>query len=484
MHVTELPKEVPTKLLIGGSWSDADDLSSFTVIDPATAEPLAEVANAGVKDALKSLDAAYNSQPQWESTAPRDRGEVLRRAFEIMRSRSEELARLMVLENGKSLRDARSEVAYAAEFFRWYSEESVRIAGMIKRAPSGANQILVMQKAIGVALLVTPWNFPAAMATRKIGPALAAGCSVILKPAPDTPLTALVLGQILQEAGVPAGVVNILPSNRSAKVVSELLHDPRVRKLSFTGSTEVGRTLLKLAADNIVDCSMELGGNAPFIVFGDANVDDAIEGAIIAKMRNGGQACTAANRFYVQSNISEEFASKLSDAMKAMKIGPGLDEGTQLGPLINPPAIEKVRSLVESAQEGGARIRLGGDILNRKGFFYQATVLDRVPPDSEMLGREVFGPVAPIVTFDSEKDAIEMANATENGLVSYLYTGDLRRGMRVAEQLEAGMVGLNRGLVSDPAAPFGGVKQSGIGREGGHEGVLEYTQSKYIATSW
>ncbi len=484
MHVTELPSNIPTKLLIGGVWRESNDSSSISVIDPATTELLAQVANANVDDARDAVAAAYEAQPKWESAAPRERGEVLRKAFEIMRSRSEEIARVMVLENGKTISDARSEVAYAAEFFRWYSEEAVRISGSISRAPSGSNEIIVMRKAIGVAVLVTPWNFPAAMATRKIGPALAAGCSVILKPASDTPLTALMLGQILEEAGVPAGVVNIIPSSHSSKVVSNILHDPRVRKLSFTGSTEVGRTLLAEASDNIISASMELGGNAPFIVFADADLDAAVSGAMLAKMRNGGEACTAANRFYVQAPAAEEFVRKLSEAMSALRIGPGLEEDTQLGPLINAPAIKKVQSLVGEAVGSGAKIRLGGNAIDRKGYFFQATVLGEVPPGSEILKEEIFGPVAPIVPFESEDEVVALANDTDYGLVSYLYTGDLKRGMRMAERLECGMLGLNRGLVSDPAAPFGGVKQSGLGREGGHEGVLEYTETKYIATSW
>ncbi len=484
MHITELPKNSPTKLLIGGDWRESSDSSSISVVDPATSETLAEVANATIEDAKAAVDAAYDAQAKWAQTAPRLRAEILRRAFEIMTSRSEEIARLMVLENGKSLTDALSEVAYAAEFFRWYSEEAVRVSGLVQTAPSGSNKILVLRQAIGVAVMVTPWNFPAAMATRKIGPALAAGCSVILKPASDTPLTALLLGKILEEAGTPAGVVNILPSNRSSKVVSGMLHDPRVRKLSFTGSTEVGRLLLREASELIVNSSMELGGNAPFIVFADSDMDAAVDGAMIAKMRNGGEACTAANRFYVQEPVVKEFVQKLSAAMGALRIGAGLDEGTQLGPLINLPAIEKVQTLVGNAIDRGARVRLGGDRINRKGYFYEPTVLEDVPQDADILAEEIFGPVAPVVSFATEDDVVALANNTEFGLVSYLYTGDLKKGMRVAERLEAGMVGLNRGLVSDPAGPFGGVKQSGLGREGGHEGILEYTESKYIATSW
>ncbi len=483
-HVSELPKDIPTELFIGGKWMPSSDSTTIDVIDPATAELLAKVSNATVTDAKAAVKSAFGSQQAWEAAPPRDRAEVLRKAFELMKENSEKIAELMVLENGKAISDARGEVAYAAEFFRWYSEEAVRLTGTLQRAPSGSNHILVMHQAIGVAVLVTPWNFPAAMATRKIGPALAAGCSVILKPASDTPLTALYLGKLLAEAGVPDGVVNVIPSNRSSKVVSEMLHDPRVKKLSFTGSTEVGRSLLREASDCIVNCSMELGGNAPFIVFDDADLDMAIEGAMIAKMRNGGEACTAANRFYVHEKIAPEFTKRLSQAMGALKLGPGLEDGVQLGPLINAAAKDKVGSLVEDALNFGAQVSLGASGVEGRGYFYKATVLSDVPPNSQLLHEEIFGPVAPIVKFSSEDEVIELANATEYGLVSYLYTNDMRRGLKVSEALGAGMIGLNRGLVSDPAAPFGGVKQSGIGREGGHEGILEYTESKYIATSW
>lgn len=483
-HVSELPKNIPTELFIGGQWTPSSDASTIDVVDPATAELLAKVSNATVEDAKAAVTSAFDSQQAWEAVPPRERAEVLRKAFELMKENAEEIAQLMVLENGKAISDARGEVAYAAEFFRWYSEEAVRLTGTLQRAPSGSNHILVMRQAIGVAVLVTPWNFPAAMATRKIGPALAAGCSVILKPASDTPLTALYLGKLLADAGVPSGVVNVIPSNRSSKVVSEMLHDPRVKKLSFTGSTEVGRSLLREASDCIVNCSMELGGNAPFIVFDDADLDMAIEGAMIAKMRNGGEACTAANRFYVHEKIAPEFTKRLSQAMAALKLGPGLEDGVQLGPLINAAAKDKVGSLVDDAVNSGAQVSLGAAGVDGKGYFYKATVLSDVPPDSQLLHEEIFGPVAPIVKFSAEDEVIELANATEFGLVSYLYTNDMRRGLKVSEALGSGMIGLNRGLVSDPAAPFGGVKQSGIGREGGHEGILEYTESKYIATSW
>jgi succinate-semialdehyde dehydrogenase/glutarate-semialdehyde dehydrogenase len=401
-----------------------------------------------------------------------------------MTERAEELARLVVAENGKALVDARSEVAYAAEFFRWYAEEAVRMEGSVQTAPSGTNRILVLREPIGVSLLITPWNFPAAMATRKIGPALAAGCTTILKPASDTPLTALALCDLLLEAGVPDGVVNVLPSRRSSAVANTLMADDRLRKLSFTGSTEVGRTLLATAAQTVVSCSMELGGNAPFLVLADADLDEAVDGAMIAKMRNGGEACTAANRFYVASSIAEEFSRRLGERMGALQMGPGLEQGCGLGPLINAEARDKVDELVRGAIADGARALTGGASAAGAGFFYPPTVLVDVPATSSILGQEIFGPVAPVVSCDSVEEMIELANATEYGLVSYVYTKDLALGLRVSEALETGMVGLNRPVVSDPAAPFGGVKQSGLGREGGHDGLLEFTESKYIAVQW
>jgi succinate-semialdehyde dehydrogenase/glutarate-semialdehyde dehydrogenase len=390
----------------------------------------------------------------------------------------------MSLENGKSLRDARGEAAYAAEFFRWYAEEAVRIEGTLMRAPSGANRILTMRQPIGVAVLVTPWNFPAAMATRKIGPALAAGCSVVLKPAGETPLTALAIAEILTQAGVPGGVVNVLTSRKSGATVAAMLNDPRVRKLSFTGSTEVGRVLLREAAETVVSTSMELGGNAPFIIFDDADIPAAVEGALIAKMRNGGEACTAANRFYVHEAVADEFTATFARRLAALKVGPGLEETTEVGPLVNQPTRSKVAELVTEAADSGATVVTGGRAPERRGYYYEPTLIDGVPAEAAILSTEIFGPVAPVVRFTDEADAIRWANDTEFGLVSYVYTRDLRRGLRVSEALEAGMIGLNRGLVSDPAAPFGGVKQSGIGREGAHEGLLEYTETKYIATDW
>jgi succinate-semialdehyde dehydrogenase / glutarate-semialdehyde dehydrogenase len=473
-----------TELFIGGKWVPAGSGERFEVLDPATGDTLARVADGGVEDAIAAVNAAEQAAAGWAATAPRVRSEVLRRAFELMTERAADLAKLISLENGKALLDARGEVTYAAEFFRWYAEEAVRAEGTVATAPSGANRILVVRQPVGICVLVTPWNFPAAMATRKIGPALAAGCTVILKPASDTPLTALAMAGILAEAGVPDGVVNVLPSRRSGAVVSATLHDPRVRKVSFTGSTEVGRIILAQAADQVVNTSMELGGNAPFLVFADADLDAAIDGAMVAKMRNAGEACTAANRFYVESSIAEEFSRRLAQLMAALVVGPGTDEKTQVGPLINEDAVAKVDSLVRAATQGGARAVTGGTRPDGPGFYYPPTVLTGVRPDAAILREEIFGPVAPIVTFQDEAEAVRLANDTEFGLVAYVYTGDLARGLRVSEAIEAGMVGLNRGLVSDPAAPFGGVKQSGLGREGGHEGMLDYLESKYIAVSW
>jgi succinate-semialdehyde dehydrogenase/glutarate-semialdehyde dehydrogenase len=474
----------PTQLLIAGQWKDASDGETFEVDDPATGEVIAEVASGSVEDGLAAVTAASDALPGWAATAPRQRAELLRRTFELMTARAEDLARLIVHENGKALSDARGEVTYAAEFFRWYAEEAVRAEGHIQTAPAGTNRILVVRQPIGVSVLITPWNFPAAMATRKIGPALAAGCTVVLKPASDTPLTALAMGALLSEAGVPAGVVNVLPSRRSGPVISAMLHDPRVRKLSFTGSTEVGRGLLHEAADCVVNCSMELGGNAPFVVFDDADLESAVAGAMIAKMRNGGEACTSANRFLVQRGVAAEFGARLAEAMGALRVGPGLAEGTQLGPLINASGRDKVMSLVNGAVQDGARLAVGGEVPDGPGFFYPATVLVDVPADAAILREEIFGPVAPVVVFDTEEEAVRLANDTEYGLVAYVYTRDLQRGLRFSEALESGMVGLNRPLVSDPAAPFGGVKQSGLGREGGHDGLLEFMESKYIAVTW
>src|SRR5436309_9409794 len=475
---------VPTDLWIGGKWRKSSDGGRFEVLDPATENKIASVASATVEDAKAAVDAASDAFAGWAGRKPRERGEILRKAFELILQQSERFARLMTLETGKALSDSRAEVAYSAEFFRWYAEEAVRNVGDVSRAPSSGARILVQHKPAGIAVLVTPWNFPAAMATRKIGPALAAGCPVVLKPASETPLTMLALMPVLEEAGVPAGVINVIPSRRSGPVVSTMLHDPRVRVVSFTGSTEGGRKLLHEAADNVVKPAMELGGNAPFIVLEDADVDAAIDGAMIAKMRNMGEACTSANRFYVHEKVHDAFAKKLTAKMAALKVGNGLDDGVAVGPLVNADARNKVIELVDDAVGKGAKVLTGGKVPSGPGHFYPPTVLDAVPDGAAMLREEIVGPVAAIQTFKSDGEAIKRANDTEYGLVAYLYTKDMSRGMRVSEQLEFGMIGLNRGLVSDPAAPFGGMKQSGIGREGAHEGLMEFLETQYISVSW
>src|SRR5215211_639834 len=475
---------VPTDLWIGGKWRKASDGGRFDVIDPATENKIGSIASATVADANAAIDAASDAFPGWAAKKPRERGEILRKSFELIMRDAERLAKLITIENGKALSDSRGEVAYAAEFFRWFAEEGVRNLGQLYNAPSSGARIVVQHKPAGVAVLVTPWNFPAAMATRKIGPALAAGCTVVLKPASETPLTMLALMPLLEEAGVPAGAVNVIPSRRSGPVVSAMLHDPRVRVVSFTGSTEVGRKLLHEAADSVVKPAMELGGNAPFIVFEDADIDAAIEGAMIAKMRNMGEACTAANRFYVHEKVHDEFAKKLTAKMGGLKMGNGLDDGVALGPLVNAEGRDKVVELVDDAVKKGAKVLVGGTRPEGPGYFYPATVLGGVSDDAAMLREEIFGPVAPLQTFKSEDEAIRKANDTEYGLVAYLYTGDLSRGMRVSEKLDFGMIGLNRGLVSDPAAPFGGTKQSGLGREGSHEGMMEFLETQYVSVSW
>ena len=475
---------VPTDLWIGGKWRKASDGARFDVIDPATENKIASVASASVEDAKAAIDAAQGAFEAWAAKKPRERGEILRKAYELIVRDADRFAKLITIENGKALSDSKGEVLYSAEFFRWNAEEAVRNIGQLYNAPSSGARVVVQHKPAGVAVLVTPWNFPAAMATRKIGPALAAGCPVVLKPASETPLTMLALMPLLEEAGVPAGVVNVIPSRRSGPVVSAMLHDPRVRVVSFTGSTEVGRKLLREAADNILKPAMELGGNAPFIVFDDADIDAAIDGAMIAKMRNMGEACTAANRFYVHETVHDEFARKLTAKMGGLKMGNGLDEGVALGPLVNAEGRDKVIELVDDAVKKGAKILTGGKKPDGAGFFYPATVLSHVPDDAKMLNEEIFGPVASIQTFKSEDEAIKRANDTEYGLVAYLYTRDLSRGMRVSEKLDFGMIGLNRGLVSDPAAPFGGTKQSGLGREGAHEGLMEFMETQYISVNW
>jgi len=475
----------PRGLYIGGEWRPSEDGRWIDVVNPSTEAVLAAVPNATVADAAAAVEAAAQAAAGWRATAPRKRSEILRRCFELMVERSEMLATLISMENGKALRDARGEVAYAAEFFRWNAEEAVRISGEFGIAPAGTNRIVVDYEPIGICLMITPWNFPAAMATRKIAPALAAGCTVILKPATETPLTAYALAALYEEAGVPPGVVNVLTTTNPNGVTAAILADPRVRKLSFTGSTGVGRILLAEAAKHVISCSMELGGNAPFIVFDDADLEAALDGAMVAKMRNAGEACTAANRIYVQAGIYDAFAEGLRQRMAALKVGPGTDVATECGPMITKRAVEKIDRLVKDAVGRGAKVLCGGDLPNGTGFFYPPTVLADVPAEAEMAHEEIFGPVAPLSRFETEDEVIARANDTEYGLAAYIYTRDLGRGMRVASRIESGMIGLNRGLVSDPAAPFGGVKQSGLGREGGqHHGIAEFMEAKYIATSF
>mgnify|MGYP003642343914 CR=1 FL=1 len=475
---------VRTDLYIGGAWRAGAEGKRIDVLDPSTGKAIATVADATVEDGLAAVTAAHEALPEWVAMAPRQRGEILRKCWELMMARSEMFARLISLENGKALPDARGEVAYAAEFFRWFSEEAVRLNGDFSIAPSGNNKILVTQQPIGVAVLITPWNFPAAMATRKLGPALAAGCSVVLKPATETPLTAFAMAALMAEAGVPKGVVNVVTTSSAGSVVSAMLHDPRVRKLSFTGSTAVGRKLLKEAADQVINCSMELGGNAPFVVFDDADLDKALDGAMLAKMRNGGEACTAANRFYAQSGIVERFSRGLAERMSRMQVGAGYDEGVACGPLINQTAVDRIADLVKDAVAKGATVLTGGAASGGDGFYFPPTVLTGVTGDADMVRDEIFGPIAPISVFETVDEAVALSNDSEYGLIAYVYTEDLKKGLQLAERFEAGMVGLNRGLVSDPAAPFGGVKQSGLGREGAHHGIMEFCETKYIAVSW
>jgi succinate-semialdehyde dehydrogenase/glutarate-semialdehyde dehydrogenase len=472
---------VEKRLYIGGEWRDATGGETLAVEDPSTAEALCEVADATPDDALAALGAATEAQAEWRNTAPRERGEILRRAFEKLVERTDELALLMTLEMGKSVKESKAEIAYAAEFFRWFSEEAVRIEGRYAVPPAGTGRMLTMKQPVGPCLLITPWNFPMAMGTRKIGPAVAAGCTMVVKPAKQTPLSMLALAQILEECGLPGGVVNVITSSSSGSVMGPLISDPRARKLSFTGSTEVGRKLIEQSAERILRVSMELGGNAPFIVFDDADVDAAVEGALVAKMRNVGEACTAANRFHVSESVSGEFAEKLAKRMEAMKVGRGTEEGVEVGPLIDGDQRDKVQSLVEDALGKGAKALVGAEKMEGAGYFYRPTVLDDVPQDATLLKEEIFGPVAPVASFGSEEEAIAAANDTEYGLVAYVFTRDLKRALRVCEGLETGMVGLNQGMVSNASAPFGGIKASGFGREGGREGIEEYLETKYVA---
>jgi succinate-semialdehyde dehydrogenase/glutarate-semialdehyde dehydrogenase len=472
---------VPKQLYIGGEWRDGAEGGKLAVEDPSTGETLCEVADATPDDATASLAAAAERQAEWAAHPPRERGEILRRAYEAMTERVEELSLLMTLEMGKTVEESKAEISYASEFFRWFAEEAVRIDGRYSTAPNGAGRLLTLKQPVGPCVLITPWNFPTAMGTRKIGPAVAAGCTMVIKPASQTPLSMLALAQILEEAGLPEGVLNVITSSSSGSVMEPLIKDPRTRKLSFTGSTEVGRKLIEQSAEQILRVSMELGGNAPFLVFEDADLDAAVEGAMIAKMRNIGEACTAANRFHVADAVAGEFADRLAEKMKALKVGRGTEDGVDVGPLIDDDQRSKVAELVDDAKSKGAKVVVGGEIPDGRGYFYPPTVLGDVAPESRLLDEEIFGPVAPVASFESEEDAVEAANDTVYGLVSYVYTSDLKRAFRVIEGLETGMVGLNQGMVSNPAAPFGGVKQSGFGREGGYEGIDEYLETKYVA---
>jgi succinate-semialdehyde dehydrogenase / glutarate-semialdehyde dehydrogenase len=474
---------VPKKLYIGGEWRDGSADGTISVEDPSTEEVIAEVADADGSDASDALASCVEHQAEWQHTAPRDRGEILRRAFELITERTDDLALLMTLEMGKSIAESKAEITYASEFFRWFAEQAVRIDGRYSVAPNGAGRLLTMKQPVGPCVLITPWNFPMAMGTRKIGPAVAAGCTMVIKPAKQTPLSMLALAQILEEAGLPGGVLNVITASSSGEVMEPLIKDSRARKLSFTGSTEVGRKLIEQSADQILKVSMELGGNAPFLVFDDADVDAAVEGAVIAKMRNIGEACTAANRFHVADGVATQFAEKLAEKLGAMKVGRGTEEGVEVGPLIDGDQRDKVSELVSDATDKGAKVLVGGGARDGAGYFFDPTVLSDVPPEAKLLKEEIFGPVAPVASFESEEDAVAAANDTEYGLVAYVYTSDIKRALRVCEGLETGMVGLNQGMVSNPAAPFGGVKQSGFGREGGIEGIEEYLETKYVAVN-
>ena len=477
---TSLIDSVPTGLLIGGRWREASGAARFDVRDPATGEVLTTCADATPDDGLAALTAAHDAQVSWAATPPRDRSEILRRAFEALVERTEDFATLMSLEMGKTVAEGRGEVTYAAEFFRWFAEEAVRIHGRYSVAPNGASRLLTMKQPVGPTLMITPWNFPLAMGTRKIGPAVAAGCTMVVKPAHETPLTMLLLAQVLRDAGLPDGVLNVVTTTHSGAVCEPLIRDARLRKLTFTGSTAVGKVLVEQSAEQLLRVSMELGGNAPFLVFEDADLDAAVDGAMIAKMRNIGEACTAANRFFVHESLAQDFASRLAERMGALVVGKGTDEGVDVGPLITEKARDGVDELVQDAVGRGASVLTGGGPVPGQGWFYQPTVLAHVPADSRCLREEIFGPVAPVSTFSDDADAVAKANGTEYGLVGYVYTRDQSRVLRVAEAMEFGMVGVNTGIVSNPAAPFGGVKQSGFGREGGFEGIDEYLETKYV----
>lgn len=480
----KLIKSISTDLYINGQWQPSSDGACFDVYDPATEQAIASVSSATAEDALAAVEAAHNAGPAWAARSTRERAEILRKAYELMVERRDEYARVISREEGKTYAEGLGEVAYAAEFFRWYAEEAPRSAGKYGRSPAGANNIMVQHQPVGVCLLITPWNFPAAMATRKIGPALAAGCTTILKPASETPLTALMLAGLLEEAGAPPGVVNVLPSRRSSVISNTVLGDSRVRKVSFTGSTEVGRVLLSKAGEKVINCSMELGGNAPFIVLDDADMQVAVDSAMVAKMRNAGESCIGANRFYVHSSIIDEFSSRLAAEMSSLKVGPGLDDGIDVGPLVNADTRDKVEQLVDEAVALGAKVLTGGKRLHDCGFYYEPTVLVDIPQSAEIVNTEIFGPVATIMSFDSIDEVVEKANDTIFGLAAYVIGANVGRAVAVAERIDAGVMGVNRGFISDPAAPFGGVKQSGIGREGSQEGLHEFLEAKYIAVDW
>jgi succinate-semialdehyde dehydrogenase/glutarate-semialdehyde dehydrogenase len=477
----QIVDEVPKGLLIGGEWRDAAEGATLAVLDPATGEAICEVADGTPGDAMAALGAAHSKQAEWAATPPNERGEILWRAFEKLTERADDLALLMTLEMGKPVAESKAEISYAAEFLRWFSGEALRIDGQYKVAGNGASRVMTLRQPVGPSLMITPWNFPTAMGTRKIGPAVAAGCTMVIKPAQQTPLSMLMLAKLLEECGLPGGVLNVITASSSGSTMGPLIEDPRARKLSFTGSTEVGRKLIAQSAEQVLKVSMELGGNAPFVVFDDADLDEAVEGALMAKMRNIGEACTSANRFHVAASVADEFAQKLAARMGAMKIGRGTEDGVEVGPLINADQRSMVAELVDDAVERGAKALCGGKSIDGPGFFYEPTVLGGVTPDARVLKEEIFGPVAPVIGFDSEEDAIAAANDTEYGLVAYLYTRDLKRALRVIEGLQTGMVGLNQGMVSNAGAPFGGVKQSGVGREGGDEGIDEYLETKYVA---
>jgi succinate-semialdehyde dehydrogenase/glutarate-semialdehyde dehydrogenase len=479
MDTAKLLSSVPTGLWIGGE--ERAGSSTLDVLNPATDEVLISIASATPEDGIAALDAAAGVQKEWAATPPRERGEILRSVFEAITERAEEFATLMTLEMGKVLAESMGEVKYGAEFFRWFAEEAVRIDGRYTRSPAGTGRIIVTKQAVGPCLAITPWNFPLAMGTRKIGPAMAAGCTMIIKPAQETPLTMLLLAKLMDEAGLPKGVLSVLPTAKPGDLTTALIDDGRLRKLTFTGSTGVGKALAKQSSDKLLRLSMELGGNAPFIVFDDADLDAAVDGAVLAKMRNGGEACTASNRFHVANAVREEFTEKLVKRMREFTLGNGLDTSSTLGPLINAKQVATVADLVSDAVSRGATVAVGGVAPDGPGHFYPATVLANLSADSRILKEEVFGPVAPIIGFDTEEEGIAAANDTEYGLAAYIYTQSLDRALRVAEAIEAGMVGVNRGVISDPAAPFGGVKESGFGREGGSEGIEEYLDTKYIA---